>query len=728
MRTKTNHSRHVFEPLENRTLLSTYYVSNAGSDAAAGSSTAPWATLQQAANHVKAGDTVNVAAGKYAGMVLGWDTPVNGTASAPITFKAQPGATITSRNNKTPDGIDLEGASYITIDGFTINNADGSITRAGIRSVQNQGAVITNNKADHNGTWGIFTSHSENVRIENNVTSRSINQHGIYVSNSADNPIIRGNVSFGNTRAGIHVNGDASQGGDGIISNASIENNVLYDNGYTAASAINCDGVQNSVIRNNLLYNNHAAGISLFDMDGAAGSKNNVVVNNTIVMASDGRWAINIKNGSTGNTLLNNILLNNGSNGAINIASDSLSGLHSNYNVVKDRFSPDDGGSTESLADWRSQTGQDKNSIIASPSQVFANAGANDYRLSSSSPAINAGTSTNAPATDILGHSRVGAVDIGAYEYGGTATTPPTTPTNPPSTPTSTPTWDNHAIASQSGNFTFEFDAKPTQSNADVIVGLSAAAASQYSDLAAIVRFNSSGQIDARNGDTYTAATALNYAAATSYHVKMVVRTAQHQYDVYVTPQGKSQVLLGQNYAFRSEQAGVTALANWAKFNYAGDAAVSNVMVGSQTVPTGSGNGLTAQYFDNADFTNLKVTRVDPTVDFSWAYGSPDASIAPDTFSARWTGKIQPKFSETYTFSTTSDDGVRLWVNGQEIVNNWTNHGATVNSGTIALQAGQKYDIKMEYYENTGNAVAKLAWASASQPLQIVPTGQLFSV
>lgn len=141
-----------------------------------------------------------------------------------------------------------------------------------------------------------------------------------------------------------------------------------------------------------------------------------------------------------------------------------------------------------------------------------------------------------------------------------------------------------------------------------------------------------------------------------------------------------------------------------------------------------NGTGLTGQYYDNIDFTNLAVTRTDATVNFDWASGSPDPLIGADTFSVRWTGKVQPLYSETYTFYTTSDDGVRLWVNGQQVINNWTDHSSVENSGTITLTAGQLYDIKMEFYDNTQNAVAKLAWESASQVKQIIPQSQLYVV
>ncbi len=137
------------------------------------------------------------------------------------------------------------------------------------------------------------------------------------------------------------------------------------------------------------------------------------------------------------------------------------------------------------------------------------------------------------------------------------------------------------------------------------------------------------------------------------------------------------------------------------------------------------GTGLKAEYYDNRDFTNLKLTRTDAAVNFNWGKGSPDSLIGADTFSARWTGQVEAKYNETYTFYTTTDDGVRLWVNGQQIINKFVNQSSTEWSGAIALQAGQKYDIKMEYYENTGNAVAKLSWSSASQTKQIIPESQL---
>jgi len=135
--------------------------------------------------------------------------------------------------------------------------------------------------------------------------------------------------------------------------------------------------------------------------------------------------------------------------------------------------------------------------------------------------------------------------------------------------------------------------------------------------------------------------------------------------------------------------------------------------------------GLQAVVHDSSDLTGTAITRLDPTVGFDWAGGSPDPRIGPDTFSVRWSGAVVPRHTQTYTFSTTSDDGVRLWVGGRLVVDQWTPHASRVDSGTVALTAGVPAPVVLEYFERTGQAVAQLRWSSASQPLEIVPTERL---
>jgi parallel beta-helix repeat protein len=402
----------------------TYYVSPEGDDTAAGNDAAHWRTLQRAADALRPGDTVIVRAGTYAGFVLGGQKPLGATADSPVTFLAEPGAIIDSRNARTPNGIDLQtGCHYVTIKGFTINNASGSITRSGILIRWSNHVRIVGNTCLDNGVWGIFTSHCDDVLVENNVTARSKREHGIYLSNSNDRCVVRGNIVFSNVGCGIHLNGDINMGGNGLITNTLIENNIVYDNGKPrGGSAINGDGLQNCVIRGNVLYDNHASGISLFRIDGAHGSRDNFVINNTIVMAADGRFALNINNASTNNTVCNNILFNaNPASGSIRLSVDSRPGLVSDYNILLDRFSTNgDERKGSTLADWRTLTGQDQHSQVSTPEAVFVNASAHDFHLAPTSPALRAGTMSLAPyqmpRSDLEAHPLGTPPDLGAYQ------------------------------------------------------------------------------------------------------------------------------------------------------------------------------------------------------------------------------------------------------------------------------------------------------------------------
>jgi hypothetical protein len=101
--------------------------------------------------------------------------------------------------------------------------------------------------------------------------------------------------------------------------------------------------------------------------------------------------------------------------------------------------------------------------------------------------------------------------------------------------------------------------------------------------------------------------------------------------------------------------------------------------------------------------------------------------VHPDNFTARWTGQVQPEFSETYYFVARVDDGVRLWVNNQLILSRWPGGGVTDTPGAgINLQAGVLYDFTMEYYEGTSSSESHLSWYSQSQPKQIIPTSRLY--
>ncbi|MFL6198884.1 MAG: PQQ-dependent sugar dehydrogenase [Thermoanaerobaculia bacterium] len=129
-------------------------------------------------------------------------------------------------------------------------------------------------------------------------------------------------------------------------------------------------------------------------------------------------------------------------------------------------------------------------------------------------------------------------------------------------------------------------------------------------------------------------------------------------------------------------------------------------------------HGLMATYFDDRNLSQPVLTRIDPNVDFHWGQGSPAAGIGKDTFSVRWTGKLQPTVTGPHTFLIRADNGARLWIDGRLLID-------VQNRGTIQLEAGRSYDLRLEYYENKGAALVQLLWQAPGVGRQVVPESQL---
>ncbi len=145
-------------------------------------------------------------------------------------------------------------------------------------------------------------------------------------------------------------------------------------------------------------------------------------------------------------------------------------------------------------------------------------------------------------------------------------------------------------------------------------------------------------------------------------------------------------------------------------------------------LPAGNGTGLAAEYFANATLTAPPaLRRTDPIVNFAWKMaGSPAPQLATDNFSGRWTGFVVPRRTEPYTFTTTSDDTVRLWIDGQLVIDATTPHGVRLDRGTVTLTAGRRHAIRIEHTERGGEAHLKLFWHSPNTAQQIVPREQLY--
>ncbi|MEZ4702970.1 MAG: PQQ-dependent sugar dehydrogenase [Rhodothermales bacterium] len=140
----------------------------------------------------------------------------------------------------------------------------------------------------------------------------------------------------------------------------------------------------------------------------------------------------------------------------------------------------------------------------------------------------------------------------------------------------------------------------------------------------------------------------------------------------------------------------------------------------------GTLSGVQGVYYNGPDFTGFSITRIDPTIDFDWGDGPPVDGMRPDNFSVRWTGQVAADVSGTYTFSTLTDDGVRLWVDDVLLIDNWLDQEPTRFDAAIDLEAGRRYNLKMEYYEHGGEAVARLLWTPPGGSEAPIPSDRLY--
>ncbi len=190
----------------------------------------------------------------------------------------------------------------------------------------------------------------------------------------------------------------------------------------------------------------------------------------------------------------------------------------------------------------------------------------------------------------------------------------------------------------------------------------------------------------------------------------------------------------GQRYDLRVEYFDHVGNAR-VRLLWSGPGFAKSVVPRSQLYPTsspdlpeaklGATNGLLATYFKSRFFFGDAVLRVDPMVNFAWT-NSPAGDVAAEDYSVRWTGQIEAKHSETYTFHVETDEGVRLWVNGKSLLNELFAVPRGELTGSLALEAGKRYELRMETMNRQGGCTARLYWSSTSTPKALIPSSQLF--
>lgn len=152
----------------------------------------------------------------------------------------------------------------------------------------------------------------------------------------------------------------------------------------------------------------------------------------------------------------------------------------------------------------------------------------------------------------------------------------------------------------------------------------------------------------------------------------------------------------------------------------AGDLAVT-----TGAIPPTATSGLTGDYFDHVDFTGWRLRRTDAAIDFDWGDRGPDPHIGYDSFSARWRGWLIPPVSGTYTLTFFMDDGVRLWLDGRLVLDEWHLTEKLEFSTTVTLEGGRPYPLRLDYFQDPSFAVIRWYAAINDQPRQIVPSAWL---
>jgi len=369
-----------------------------------------FATLQEAADAAHGGDLVAVLPGHYAGFVLR-DKSDAGDGKY-IHFKAlgTPGSVVIDQASQVPDWmVLLEAAHHVILEGFNIAGMTGpglepKGPRAGIMLGTNFGvhgkqahhiAVVRVFSHNHR-MWGLHTTDTHTVLIEDSVFALSCLEHSAYVSDGSDNYVIRRNIFFGSYASGLQINLDPESSfheilrlplfkgfpaeqptrewaqklleaanqefgennyPDGRGINFIVEENVINGNGKRGGGSLNLAGLQDSLIQNNLIYGNFNHGIALWDngnpydastvLPGPAspeqagdpsqlpfwGCQRNLIRNNTVLLDAKGRAALLLNNGSWGNVVRNNILINDQPN-SLEVTATSIYRLDSGFNVL----------------------------------------------------------------------------------------------------------------------------------------------------------------------------------------------------------------------------------------------------------------------------------------------------------------------------------------------------------------------------------------------------------
>jgi len=387
-------------------LAATYSVSPAGSDLAAGTPAAPWRTLQRAADGVDAGDLVLVQPGDYTGFTLAR----SGAPGASIVFAAVDAGVRIATANVNGVGVELSTVSHFRLRGFEVAGTPST----GIRLSNGADIELEGNVVTQSGRSAIDATGTVQLQVLRNTVIQSA-RFCVFIEGTTG-IVVRGNRLEQCDWGAIAVDALPGQ----TVQSPIVEQNVVIGaNLVSPGAALNFSGNRNGLVRNNVLSEIRRTGLGLWKQQMTdPPSADNVIINNTFVMHPTANEAIRIYAGSTSTTVLNNIVIAQGATAiGLAVSNDSRPGLVSNFNALTNRFSLDDGASTVTFAGWTA-AGYDSASWVPDGGPLFVNAAGGDFRLAAGSSALDRGTATDAPPTDVVGVARPQGpgVDVGAYE------------------------------------------------------------------------------------------------------------------------------------------------------------------------------------------------------------------------------------------------------------------------------------------------------------------------
>jgi len=324
----------------------------------------PGDDMDAMARRLRSGDTLIVSSGVYTN---GWCIRgLRALDHKPILIRGEGNPIL--RPSDSRDAIELPwaaGCANLIFEGLTLEGAE----RAGIIVGKSRCITIRDCVIRSNGVWGVQTVLSDSITVEGCRVYGSRREHGIYFS-TTDRPVVRDCEIFENAGCGVHMNGDYSEGGDGLVSQALVERNVIYGNGRRGGAAVNMDGVEQSVVRENLIFGNLSGGIVSFVQNGIWAGKGNRFECNTIAFEPGrGRFGISFVGGSRDTVVRRNLVVS-GKGPAVQTDVKSLRGLVSDGNVywMSGEGVPFAIGETGLRWDeWRERTSQDGRSAFMDP-------------------------------------------------------------------------------------------------------------------------------------------------------------------------------------------------------------------------------------------------------------------------------------------------------------------------------------------------------------------------